>query len=102
MKRVIFYLKNKYVLTSLAFALWVGFFDKNDLWSQLELRKEVKKLESEKAYFANEVAKNKRDMNALMTNPKNLEKFAREKYLMKRDNEDVFVIVKADSLPGSN
>ena len=102
MKRFIFYLKNKYVLTSLAFVLWVGFFDKNDVWSQLELRKEVKKLESEKAYFANEVAKNKRDMNALMTNPKNLEKFAREKYLMKRDNEDVFVIVKADSLPGSN
>lgn len=81
-------------MTLLAFVVWVSFFDKNDLLSQMELRKEVKKLEGEKNYFVTEIGKNKSDMKELMTNPKNLEKFAREKYLMKKDNEDVFVLVE--------
>ena len=92
-KKILAHLNNKYVLTLLAFIVWVGFFDKNDMLSQLELRKEVKKLETEKKYYATEISKNKTDMKELMTNPRNLEKFAREKYMMKRDNEDVFVLV---------
>ncbi|MBI2269037.1 MAG: septum formation initiator family protein [Bacteroidetes bacterium] len=94
LKKTLPYIKNKYTLTLLAFVVWVSFFDKNDLLSQMELRKEVKKLEGEKNYFVTEIGKNKSDMKDLMTNPKNLEKFAREKYLMKKDNEDVFVLVK--------
>lgn len=81
-------------MTLLAFVVWVSFFDKNDILSQRELRKEVKKLEEEKIYFVTEISKNKSDMKELMTNPKNLEKFAREKYLMKKDDEDVFVLVE--------
>jgi cell division protein FtsB len=92
-KNIIRNLKNRYTLTFLAFVVWVSFFDKNDLLSQMELRTEVKKLESEKKYFVTEISKNKTDMKELITNPRNLEKFAREKYLMKRDNEDVFVLV---------
>ncbi len=94
LKKALAYLNNKYVLTFLAFVVWVGFFDKNDMLSQLELRKEVRKLENEKKYFSSEINKNKTDMKELMTNPKNLEKFAREKYMMKRDNEEVFVLVE--------
>ena len=94
MKKILPYIKNKYTLTLLGFIVWVSFFDKNDMISQMELRKEVKKLEEEKKYFVTEIGKNKSDMKELMTNPKNLEKFAREKYLMKKDNEDVFVLVE--------
>lgn len=93
-KRSLPYIKNKFTLTLLGFVIWVAFFDKNDLLSQIELRGEVKKLEAEKKYFLTEIGKNKSDMQELMTNPKNLEKFAREKYLMKKDNEDVFVLVE--------
>ncbi len=93
-KKILPYIKNKYTLTFMAFVVWVSFFDKNDILSQMELRKEVKKLETEKQYFVTEISKNKSDMKELMTNPKNLEKFAREKYLMKKDDEDVFVLVE--------
>ena len=78
----------------LGFTLWVALFDRNDLFSQLELRKQVKQLEAEKKYYMAEVEKNKKDLNALINDPKSLEKFAREKYYMRKDNEDVFVIVK--------
>lgn len=93
-KRFFLIIRNKYLLTLLGFTLWVGLFDRNDLFSQLELRKQVKQLEAEKKYYMTEVEKNKKDLNALLNDPKSLEKFAREKYFMRKDNEDVFVIVK--------
>ena len=85
--------KNKYVLTLIALLVWVIFFDKNDFSSQYKIRKDVKQLEEEKRYFIKEIAEIKDDLKELTSNPKTLEKFAREKYLMKRDNEDIFVIV---------
>ena len=71
-----------------------AFFDKNDIFSQLELTKKLSVLNEEKKYYLNEIEYNKTDLKELRTNPKNLEKFAREKYLMKKDNEDIFVIVQ--------
>ena len=85
--------RNKYVLTLIALLVWVIFFDKNDFSSQYKIRKDVKQLEEEKRYFIKEIAEIKDDLKELTSNPKTLEKFAREKYLMKRDNEDIFVIV---------
>ena len=70
------------------------FFDKNDIVSQIDLTKKLHALEEEKKYFIDEIAQSKSDMTELVTNPKNLERFAREKYLMKKDNEDIFVIVE--------
>jgi cell division protein FtsB len=94
LKRTVTILKNKYLLTVIALGVWVIFFDKNDLRTELELRKDVKKLEEERNYFAKEIDNITSDIKELYTNPKTLEKFAREKYLMKRDNEDIFVIVE--------
>jgi cell division protein FtsB len=94
MKKVITIAKNKYLLTVIGLAVWIIFFDKNDLKTEIDLRKDVKQLEEERDYFANEINKITTDINELYTNPKTLEKFAREKYLMKRDNEDIFVIVE--------
>jgi cell division protein FtsB len=81
--------------------IWVLFFDKNDLKTQIEFHKEVKQLEEERNYYAKENAEITRDLKELTTNLKTVEKFAREKYLMKRDNEDIFVIVEEPSTPAS-
>jgi cell division protein DivIC len=97
MKKVLPYLKNKYVITLTAFIIWVAFFDRNDLIVQYTYRQKLHQLQQDKRYYIEEVQKSKTDMQELMTNPRNLEKFAREKYLMKKDNEDVFVFVKEDS-----
>lgn len=86
-------LRNKYVLTTLGFIIWLLFFDRHDIISQIKLRKELHKLEEEKAFYVKEIEKDTKNLNELLTNPKTLEKFAREKYLMKKDNEDIFVIV---------
>ena len=95
-KRFLSILKNKYLLTTLALVVWLLFFDKNDILSQVERTGELRALEEERNYYQAEIEKSKQDMKELQTNPKNLEKFAREKYLMKKPNEEVFVIVKEE------
>lgn len=94
LKKTFNILKNKYLITSVALIVWLLFFDKNDILSQVDLTRKLKALEEERDYYAKEIGRNKQDMMELKTNPKNLEKFAREKYLMKRPNEDIFVIVE--------
>ena len=86
-------MRNKYFITSLAFVIWLLFFDKNDLFSQLSYRRQLKELEVDKEYYLQEIARNKEDMKELMSDPEHLEKYARERYLMKKDNEEVFVFV---------
>jgi cell division protein FtsB len=94
MKNILSVFKNKYFLTIITLSVWVIFFDKNDMATQIELRKEVKQLEEERNYYAHEIAEITSDLRELTSNPKTLEKFAREKYLMKRDNEEIFKIVE--------
>jgi cell division protein FtsB len=93
MKKAMPYFKNKYIVVTVLVVVWVLFFDKNDVLSQFDLTRQVNKLRAEKNYFTNEIRKNKFDMMELQTNPKNLEKFARENYLMKKDNEVIYVLV---------
>ena len=93
MKRLIDLFKNKYFLISAAFVVWMIFFDKNDLFSQYQYHQQVTRLKQERDFYQKETSKVARDLDELTSDPKKLEKFAREKYLMKKDNEDVFVIV---------
>lgn len=88
------FFRNRYFLTFLAFSVWMLFFDQHDIISQAKLRSELYKLQDDKQYYKEEISRTKSDLDDLLTNPDRLEKFAREKYLMKRENEDVFVIVK--------
>ena len=96
MNRLINLLKNKYFLSAVAFIAWMLFFDRNDLMSQYDYRSEVSKLQAEKEFYISETEKAKKDLDELSTNKEKLEKFAREKYLMKKENEDVFVIIKEE------
>jgi cell division protein FtsB len=94
MNRLLELIRNKYFLAVAAFIVWMLFFDKNDVLAQYEYRSAVNKLQEEKDFYVKEIAKVKQDLNELGTNLNTAEKFAREKYFMKKDNEDVFVIVK--------
>ena len=96
MKRLIDLVKNKFFLVTIAFLVWMVFFDKNDLLSQYQYHQQVNKLKQERDFYQKETEKVSKDLDELNSNPQKLEKFAREKYLMKKDNEDVFVIVKEE------
>ena len=93
MKRFLSIIKNKYLISLTAFIVWLSFFDHNDIASQFHLTQELHKMEDEKIYFLNQITYDELAMYELMHDPKTLEKFAREKYLMKKDNEEIFVIV---------
>lgn len=97
MKKLIELLRNKYFLAVVAFVVWMLFFDKNDIFSQYEYRSEVNKLQQEKDFYVKETAIVKKDLNELDSNLNTAEKFAREKYFMKKDNEDVFVVVHTNN-----
>ena len=93
LRRLFPFLKDKYVLAVVIFLVWLTFFDRNDFFAQHSYREKLNELRTEKQYYSDEIQKNKQAMQSL-GDKKNLEKFAREKYLMKKDNEDIFVVVK--------
>jgi cell division protein FtsB len=84
-------LKNKYFIVIVVLISWLLYFDKNDVFTQYELVQKCNKLNAERDYYIAEIEKNKMEINELQNNSKSLETFAREKYLMKKDDEDVFV-----------
>jgi len=92
MRRLIDLIKNKFFLVTLAFIIWMIFFDRNDLFSQYQYHEQLSKLQHERDFYKTETEKVSKDLDELTSDKGKLEKFAREKYLMKKDNEDVFVI----------
>lgn len=85
-------MRNKYFVAALAFFIWLAFLDKNNLLSQWQLQSEVNKLESQKTFFTTEIIQTREEQQELLSSPEKLEKFAREKYYMKKDNEDLFIV----------
>ncbi|HEY4337115.1 MAG TPA: septum formation initiator family protein [Puia sp.] len=93
---------NKYLLTGVGFAVWILFFDNRDfVTSHFREKGELQKLEQSKKYYEQQIAVTKHELDQLKSDPAVLEKYAREKYLMKRDNEDLFVI-RDESLPAKH
>jgi cell division protein DivIC len=86
-------LKNKYTLTILIFFGWVCFFDQNNLVERMKNLNQLHQLEKDKLYYTIKIKVDSARLNELKTNRDNLEKFAREQYLMKKKNEDIFIIV---------
>jgi cell division protein FtsB len=83
---------NKYILTGTAFAIWMLFFDRNDIRLQLKRVGELSKLQGSEKLMTKQILDTKNELSLLKTNPETLEKYAREKYMMKKDNEDLFII----------
>jgi cell division protein DivIC len=90
---VLGYLKNKYLLSVLVFVVWISFFDRNDLLTQSDRKKELRKLETNAAYYEEQIAGTKKELEQLENDPAVLEKFARENFYLKRPEEQVFIIV---------
>lgn len=86
-------LKNKYVLTALVFFIWILLFDQNNLIERRKINAEYRELIEERDYYLNKIEEDKSRIEELKTDDENLEKFAREQYLMKKENEDIFIIV---------
>lgn len=94
MKYIPSFLKNKYFITIFVFVVYISFFDSNNLLRQKDLLQELKKVEKERQYYLQEIKENQTTTNELLNNIDLLEKYAREKYLMKRDDEDIFLIIR--------
>lgn len=89
--------KNVYILILVLFTIWMLFFDANSWLIHHELNADIEDLQNEKDYYKKEIDKDKKAIKKLSTED-GLEKFARETYYMKRDNEDIFIIEYEDSL----
>lgn len=92
MNKLRFIFTNKYLITGIAFAVWMAFFDRNDLILQLKRVHELSKLQESEEVMSLQISDTRQELQLLKTNPETLEKYAREKYLMKKDNEDLFIV----------
>ena len=86
------WLRNKYLITALGFLAWMCFVDRNDLPTQWKRVKELRTLQQSERAMDKQISDTKQELELLKTNPSTLEKYAREKYMMKRDNEDLFIV----------
>ena len=87
-------LRNFYFITGVCFLIWLTFLDSNDLISRFKMGAKLRALDDEKEYYIQKVAEVEKDRKELMTNKELLEKFAREKYLMKKETEDIYIVVE--------
>ena len=89
-------IRNKYLMAVLVFLVWLLLFDNNSLIDRVRYLTTLHKMEEEKQYYLERIDEDSRRLRELKTDRENLEKFAREQYFMKKENEDVFVIVEED------
>jgi len=88
------WLRNKYVLTITVFTIWMFFFDQNNMVDRIKMSSEIRQLEADREYYLEQIQKDSVRLNELTTDKDNLEKYAREQFLMKKPNEDVFVVIE--------
>jgi len=89
-------LDNRYTWTALAFLVFIVFFDRYNMITRFKTKAELNNAKDQKEYYQKEIAKDKQSILELTTDTASLEKFAREKYLMKKDDEDIFLIMEED------
>lgn len=84
--------RNKYVIALTAFTVLMLFIDHNDIFVQIDRQKQLKQLLLSKAYYQKQIEQTQKNLSDLQNNAAALEKYAREKYFLKRDNEDIFIV----------
>jgi cell division protein FtsB len=87
------FLRNKYLLTLIIFIIWILLLDSNNLISRRKEIKNLRKLRADKEYYLQRIEEDKRKLYELKTDDKNLEKFAREQYRMKKPDEDLYIVL---------
>ncbi len=90
------FFRNFYFLFTSLFLVWMFFFDSNDFITQYQMSKKLNELEDEKEHYQQRIAEVQKDREELLSNTELLEKYAREKYQMKKPSEDLFIIMKKE------
>lgn len=85
-------LKNKYLLSIAGFLVWMVFFDDRDFITNYRYHQELRLLEKSRDFYTQQIQDTRKELDQLKNQPATLEKYAREKYRMKKDNEDLFVV----------
>lgn len=83
---------NRYLLAIAGFCVWMLFFDRNNYFVQQERKAELQELNDKIEYYQQQIAASQKELQSLQNDPSTLEKYARERYYMKRSNEDIFII----------
>ncbi len=86
------------MLSAVFFLVWMLFVDQRDFFQQRERKAELQKLEAKKRYYQEEIEKARKTLTDLQSNPAALEKFARERYLMKKEGENIFTMEDSASV----
>jgi len=90
--RVFKFVWNRYFVLTVAFAVWMIFFDQNSFFVHRELDKQIKLLEVDEQYYQEHLDSESEKLNQLNSNPAEIERIAREKHFLKKDDEDIFII----------
>ncbi|WP_282628982.1 FtsB family cell division protein [Empedobacter sedimenti] len=90
--RIVKFVWNRYFILTLAFAVWMIFFDQNSFFVHRELDKQIKLLEVDESYYQEHLDTEAEKLNQLNSNPAEIERIAREKHFLKKDDEDIFII----------
>lgn len=85
--------RNFYVVGAVLFLVWMTFLDQNDFVSRFRLTSKLQTLENEREYYQERIKEVEKDREDVFGDRKSLEKFGREKYLMKKETEDIFIVV---------
>ena len=86
------FMDNKYKFVFVIFLVWMLFFDRNSWIIHRDLNKSIEKLEDRKEFYKNEISNDRKALDEISNNPEMLEKYARERFFMKKKNEDIFII----------
>lgn len=93
LKKIFSFFINKFFLLTVAFIVWLLFFDSNNIMNRLRYRDKLNELKQEKRFYLDEIRHDSVLTQKLLSDSLELEKFAREKYMMKKDKEDVFMVI---------
>lgn len=89
---------NRYFLALVGFIVWMLFFDQRDFFLQRERKAELEKLEAAKKYYQDEISNTKKQLDNLQSNPAAVEKYARERYLLRREGEEVYLFEDSNAV----
>lgn len=91
-KPVIGFLKNKYVIVILAFLIWMAFFDPKDFGNIYSRTQKLKELKQSELHLKTQITETKKELTLLKSDAESIERYAREHFLMKKDNEELFIV----------
>lgn len=92
--KIWFLLRNKFFLTLIIFIVWLIVFDQHNLLDRYKSRRHLNQIKKDTTYYNEKIIQDRLSIKLLETDDESLKRFARERYLMKAPDEDVFIIVK--------